>query len=53
MTSHLFRAKSVSVLAVTLDDDRLVSAHEEATRVAFRELETFAATRVQKAGQPV
>ena len=33
--------KSVSVLAVTMNDDRLVSAHEEATRVAFRELETY------------
>jgi conjugative relaxase-like TrwC/TraI family protein len=42
--------KSVSVLAVTMDDDRLVSAHEEATRIAFRELETFAATRVRKLG---
>jgi conjugative relaxase-like TrwC/TraI family protein len=42
--------KSVSVLAVTMDDDRLVSAHEEATRVAFRELETYAATRVRKQG---
>jgi conjugative relaxase-like TrwC/TraI family protein len=42
--------KSVSVLAVTLDDERLVSAHEEATRIAFRELETFAATRVRKQG---
>jgi conjugative relaxase-like TrwC/TraI family protein len=40
--------KSVSVLAVTLDDERLVTAHEEATRIAFRELETFAATRVRK-----
>jgi conjugative relaxase-like TrwC/TraI family protein len=42
--------KSVSVLAVTMDDDRLVSAHEEATRIAFRELESFAATRVRKQG---
>ena len=42
--------KSVSVLAVTMGDDRLVSAHEEATRIAFRELETFAATRVRKQG---
>ncbi|HEV2328986.1 MAG TPA: MobF family relaxase [Verrucomicrobiae bacterium] len=42
--------KSVSVLAVTMDDDRLVAAHEEATRIAFRELETFAATRVRKQG---
>ncbi len=42
--------KSVSVLAVTLADERLVTAHEEATRIAFRELETFAATRVRKQG---
>ena len=42
--------KSVSVLAVTLNDERLVAAHEEATRIAFRELETFAATRVRKQG---
>jgi conjugative relaxase-like TrwC/TraI family protein len=42
--------KSVSVLAVTLDDQRLIEAHEEASRVAFRELETFAAARVRKAG---
>jgi len=42
--------KSVSVLAVTLADERLVMAHEEATRIAFRELEAFAATRVRKKG---
>jgi len=42
--------KSVSVLAVTLGDDRLVTAHEEAMRIAFRELEAFAATRVRKQG---
>lgn len=42
--------KSVSVLAVTLEDKRLVTAHEESTRIAFRELETFAATRVRKLG---
>jgi conjugative relaxase-like TrwC/TraI family protein len=42
--------KSVSVLAVTLADERLVTAHEEATRIAFRELEAFAATRVRKRG---
>ena len=42
--------KSVSVLAVTLDDQRLVEAHEAAAKVAFRELETFAATRIRKAG---
>jgi len=43
--------KSVSVLAVTLDDERLVAAHEESARIAFRELETFAATRVRKQGR--
>src|SRR5665213_1096554 len=43
-------AKSVSVLAVTLADERLVTAHEEATRIAVHELETFAATRVRKQG---
>jgi conjugative relaxase-like TrwC/TraI family protein len=42
--------KSISVLAVTLDDQRLVEAHEESARIAFRELETFAATRVRKQG---
>ena len=42
--------KSVSVLAVTLADERLVTAHEEARRIAFHELETFAATRVRKQG---
>jgi conjugative relaxase-like TrwC/TraI family protein len=42
--------KSVSVLAVTLDDQRLIEAHEEAAKLAFRELETFAATRIRKQG---
>ena len=42
--------KSVSVLAVTLDDHRLIEAHEEAAKLAFRELETFAAARVRKQG---
>jgi conjugative relaxase-like TrwC/TraI family protein len=42
--------KSVSVLAVTLEDRRLIEAHEEAARIAFRELETFAAARVRKQG---
>jgi conjugative relaxase-like TrwC/TraI family protein len=43
--------KSVSILAVTLDDQRLVEAHEVAARLAFRELETFAAARVRKQGR--
>jgi len=42
--------KSVSVLAVTLDDQRLIEAHEAAAKLAFRELETFAATRIRKRG---
>ena len=42
--------KSVSVLAVTLDDLRLVEAHSQAANVALRELESFAGTRVRKAG---
>jgi len=41
--------KSVSVLAITLNDQRLVEAHKEASRVAFRELEELAATRIRKA----
>lgn len=43
--------KSVSILAVMLDDKRLVTAHEEAVEIAFRELESFAATRVRKQGR--
>jgi conjugative relaxase-like TrwC/TraI family protein len=39
-------SKSASVLAVTLDDQRLVAAHEESAMVASRELETFATTRM-------
>ena len=42
--------KSVSVLAVTLDDQRLMESHEEAAKLAFRELETFAATRIRRNG---
>ena len=42
--------KSISVLAVTLDDQRLIEAHEAAAKIAFRELETFAAARVRKQG---
>ncbi len=42
--------KSVSVMAVILDDPRLIEAHEESAGIAFRELETFAATRIRKQG---
>ena len=40
--------KSISVLAVTLEDQRLIEAHEASAKIAFSELETFAATRVRK-----
>ena len=43
--------KSVSILAVTLNDERLIAAHEEAVEIAFRELESVAATRVRKLGR--
>lgn len=42
--------KSVSILAVTMDDKRIVEAHREAAAVAMRELEAFAATRVRMGG---
>jgi conjugative relaxase-like TrwC/TraI family protein len=42
--------KSVSILAVTLDDRRIVEAHEVASKIALRELETFAAARIRKNG---
>jgi len=42
--------KSVSILAVTMDDKRIVAAHREAAAVALKELEAFAATRVRKDG---
>lgn len=37
--------KSVSVMAVTMGDDRLLAAHDRAAALAFGELEKFAATR--------
>jgi conjugative relaxase-like TrwC/TraI family protein len=40
--------KSVSIMAVTMDDRRIIQAHREASAVAMRELEAFAATRVRK-----
>ena len=42
--------KSVSILAVTMNDHRIIEAHQEASTVALRELEQFAATRIRKAG---
>lgn len=42
--------KSVSILAVTMDDRRIVQAHRDAAAFAIKELEAFAGTRVRKAG---
>jgi conjugative relaxase-like TrwC/TraI family protein len=42
--------KSVSVGALVGDDQRIVAAHREAVRIAVRELEAFAATRVRAGG---
>ncbi len=42
--------KSVSIMAVTMNDRRIVTAHREAATVAIREMESFAATRVRKDG---
>lgn len=42
--------KSVSILAVTMDDRRIVEAHREASSIALRELEAFAGTRIRKGG---
>ncbi|MBN8711865.1 MAG: hypothetical protein BGO12_05100 [Verrucomicrobia bacterium 61-8] len=42
--------KSVSVMAVTMNDTRLVEAHQAASRLALKELERFAATRIRVKG---
>ncbi|CAN5625766.1 MobF family relaxase [soil metagenome] len=42
--------KSVSVMAVTMDDSRLVEAHREASRIALKELERYATTRIRAKG---
>lgn len=42
--------KSVSILAVTMNDQRVIEAHKEASMIALRELESFAATRIRKDG---
>jgi conjugative relaxase-like TrwC/TraI family protein len=36
--------KSVSILAVTMNDRRIIEAHQEASMMAMRELEQFAAS---------
>jgi len=42
--------KSASIMAVTLNDQRIVEAHQAAARIGFKELEQFAATRIRKDG---
>jgi conjugative relaxase-like TrwC/TraI family protein len=42
--------KSVSILAVTMDDRRILDAHREASDIALKELEAFAGARVRKDG---
>lgn len=42
--------KSVSIMAVTMDDERIVKAHQLASRFALKELERFAGTRIRKDG---
>ena len=43
--------KSVSILAMTLGDERIVAAHHEACRLTLERMERVAATRVRKGGQ--
>ena len=43
--------KSVSVAALAADDRRIVSAHNEAVKIALGELEQFAAARVRRGGR--
>lgn len=42
--------KSVSIMAVTMGDERISGIHREAVAVAIKELEQFAATRVRRDG---
>ena len=42
--------KSVSIAALVAGDSRIVEAHRVAVKLAVRELERFAATRVRQAG---
>ena len=40
--------KSVSILALLIDDKRIVEAHSQAVQIALTEFECFAATRIRK-----
>jgi len=41
---------SVSILALIADEPRIFEAHNRAVRIAIREFEAFAATRVRRRG---
>ena len=43
--------KSVSIVALVGNDQRIIEAHDEAVQVAMRELQIYAATRVRKQNQ--
>ena len=43
--------KSVSIVALVGDNERIIEAHEQAVTLAMNQLQTFAATRVRKDGQ--
>jgi conjugative relaxase-like TrwC/TraI family protein len=43
--------KSVSIVALAGNDQRIVQAHDEAVRTALNELQSYAATRVRKQNQ--
>lgn len=42
--------KSVSIMAVTMNDTRIIEAHEAAAKIALKELEQFAGSRIRKDG---
>lgn len=42
--------KSVSIMAVTMNDTRIIEAHEAAAKIALKELEQFAGARIRKDG---
>jgi conjugative relaxase-like TrwC/TraI family protein len=43
--------KSVSIMALTVGDSRIATAHDEAARIALTRMEKAAASRVRKKGQ--
>jgi conjugative relaxase-like TrwC/TraI family protein len=43
--------KSISIMAVTMNDDRILRAHQLAARIAAKELTAFAGTRIRKQGK--